>query len=156
MDQEVLQDLFNRAVAQGYLKTIEDFSVLIANDTEVLQDNYNYVKDQGYQKTIEDFEMLVGVKPGGFTLEYQLKELLNNGTLIEIKKAEDVIDTNIFSLLEIGEEVYVGDLSEKESLRMRFLEGSLITFATIGIFIGVSLVIALISWLIKPFIVKEE
>ena len=62
MDQEVLQDLFNRAVAQGYLKTIEDFSVLIANDTEVLQDNYNYVKDQGYQKTIEDFEMLVGVK----------------------------------------------------------------------------------------------
>ena len=58
--------------------------------------------------------------------------------LIEIKKAEDVIDTNIFSLLEIGEEVYVENLSKEESLRKRFLRGSSITFATIGIFIGVS------------------
>ena len=32
----------------------------------------------------------------------------------------------------------------------------LVSFGWIGIFIGVSLVIALISWLIKPFIVKEE
>lgn len=85
----------------------------------------------------------------------RLKELLSNGTLIEIKKAEDVIDTNIFSLLEIGEEVYVKNLSKIESLRKRFYQGSLITFGTIGIFIGVSLVIALISWLIKPFVVKE-
>ena len=105
-------------------------------------------------KTLEGIKSSLKSKPGGFTLEYQLKELLNNGTLIEIKK--NVINTNRFRLLEIGEEVYVGDLSEEESLPMRFLDGSYITFTTIGIFIGVSLVIALISWLIKPFMVKEE
>tara|TARA_B110000046_G_C13014681_1_gene408121 strand:+ start:682 stop:1008 length:327 start_codon:yes stop_codon:yes gene_type:complete len=107
-------------------------------------------------KTLEGIKSSLKSKLGGFTLEYQLKELLNNGTLIEIKKKEDVINTNRFRLLEIGEEVYVGDLSEEESLPMRFLDGSYITFTTIGIFIGVSLVIALISWLIKPFMVKEE
>jgi len=107
-------------------------------------------------KTLEGIKSSLKSKPGGFTLEYQLKELLNDGTLIEIKKKEDVINTNRFRLLEIGEEVYVGDLSEEESLPMRFLDGSYITFTTIGIFIGVSLVIALISWLIKPFMVKEE
>ena len=62
MEQKVLQDLFNRAVSQGYPKTIEDFSVLIGSNRDVLQDNYNYIKSQGYQKTIEDFEALVGVK----------------------------------------------------------------------------------------------
>jgi|TARA_B110000483_G_scaffold208740_1_gene254570 hypothetical protein len=37
-----------------------------------------------------------------------------------------------------------------------FLEELSITIATIGIFSGVSLVIGLISWLIKPFVVKED
>ena len=62
MDQEVLQDLYNRAVSKGYSKSIEEFSTLISSDQEVLEDNYNYVKQQGYQKPIEDFQVLVGVK----------------------------------------------------------------------------------------------
>tara|TARA_R110000803_G_scaffold69057_1_gene131193 strand:+ start:670 stop:8304 length:7635 start_codon:yes stop_codon:yes gene_type:complete len=62
MDQEVLQDLYNRAVSKGYGKSIEEFSTLISSDQEVLQDSYNYVKEKGYQKPIEDFEVLVGVK----------------------------------------------------------------------------------------------
>jgi len=62
MDQEVLQDLYNRAVSKGYSKSIEEFSTLISSDQEVLEDNYNYVKQQGYQKSIEDFQVLVGVK----------------------------------------------------------------------------------------------
>ena len=62
MDQEVLQDLYNRAVSKGYSKSIQEFSALISSDQEVLEDNYNYVKQQGYQKPIEDFQVLVGVK----------------------------------------------------------------------------------------------
>lgn len=62
MDQEVLQDLYNRAVSKGYSKSIQEFSTLISSDQEVLEDNYNYVKQQGYQKPIEDFQVLVGVK----------------------------------------------------------------------------------------------
>ena len=62
MDQEVLQDLFDRAVSQGYTKTIEDFAALISTDQEVLEDNFNYVTNNGYSKSIDDFGMLVGVK----------------------------------------------------------------------------------------------
>ena len=62
MDLEVIQDLFNRAVSQGYTKTIDEFSNLLITDTEVLQDNYNYVQSKGYNKSIEDFQNLVGVK----------------------------------------------------------------------------------------------
>ena len=62
MDPEVIQDLFNRAVSQGYTKTIDEFSNLLITDTDVLQDNYNYVQSKGYNKPIEDFESLVGVK----------------------------------------------------------------------------------------------
>ena len=62
MDPEVIQDLFNRAVSQGYTKTIDEFSNLLVTDSDVLQDNYNYVQSKGYNKSIEDFQNLVGVK----------------------------------------------------------------------------------------------
>ncbi len=64
MDEEVLQDLFNRAVSQGYGKSIEEFQALLSTDEEVLTDNFNYIKSQGYpaERTIEDFSILVGVK----------------------------------------------------------------------------------------------
>tara|TARA_R100001440_G_scaffold57950_1_gene77801 strand:- start:99 stop:7814 length:7716 start_codon:yes stop_codon:yes gene_type:complete len=62
MDPEVIQDLFNRAVSQGYTKTIDEFSNLLVTDSDVLKDNYNYVQSKGYNKSIEDFQNLVGVK----------------------------------------------------------------------------------------------
>ena len=62
MDEEVLQDLFDRAVAQGYPKSIEEFSVLLSSDEEVLNDNFVYVKEKGYPKSIEEFAQLVGAK----------------------------------------------------------------------------------------------
>ena len=62
MDEQVLKDLYNRAVSKGYQKSIEDFSLLLNKDNDVLNDSYNYVKEQGYKKSIEDFSTLVGVK----------------------------------------------------------------------------------------------
>ena len=62
MDEQVLKDLYNRAVSKGYKKSIEDFSLLLNKDNDVLNDSYNYVKEQGYGKSIEEFSSLVGVK----------------------------------------------------------------------------------------------
>jgi len=62
VNEQVLKDLYNRAVTKGYQKSIEDFSLLLEKNNDVLNDNYNYVKEQGYEKSIEDFSTLVGVK----------------------------------------------------------------------------------------------
>ena len=62
MNEEVLKDLYDRAVSQGYTKSIEEFQKLLNNNNDVLNDNYNHVKGQGYEKSIEDFSTLVGVK----------------------------------------------------------------------------------------------
>jgi len=62
MDPEVLQDLYNRAVSQGYTKTLEDFALLLQSDEEVLQDNFEHVQQQGYTKSIDEFGGLLGVK----------------------------------------------------------------------------------------------
>jgi len=62
VDEQVLKDLYNRAVSKGYKKSIEDFSLLLNKDNDVLNDSYNYVKEQGYGKSIEEFSSLVGVK----------------------------------------------------------------------------------------------
>tara|TARA_R100000935_G_scaffold749_1_gene2576 strand:+ start:12542 stop:19984 length:7443 start_codon:yes stop_codon:yes gene_type:complete len=62
VNEQVLKDLYNRAVTKGYQKSIEDFSLLLEKNNDVLNDNYNYVKEQGYEKSIEEFSTLVGVK----------------------------------------------------------------------------------------------
>ena len=47
MDQEVLQDLYERAKSKGYSKSIQEFQQLISSDNEVLNDNFEYVKSKG-------------------------------------------------------------------------------------------------------------
>jgi len=61
MDEQVIQDLYNRARGKGYLKGIEDFKNLLATDDEVVDDNYRYVKSKGYTKSRDEFLILVGV-----------------------------------------------------------------------------------------------
>lgn len=60
MDEEVLNDLYNRAVSQGYTKSIEEFAKLIKNDNDVFNDMYSYVKSKGYKKDQNSFGLLVG------------------------------------------------------------------------------------------------
>jgi hypothetical protein len=78
MDEEVIVDLFNRAVSKGYGKSIEEFKVLISEDDSVLNDNYNYVKSRGYGNPIEDFKGLVGV---GVKKKDGLESFLVDGSL---------------------------------------------------------------------------
>jgi len=62
MDIQVIDDLYNRAIQNGYQKSKEEFINLLQNDPEVFYDMYKYVKDNGYQKTDSDFANLIGVQ----------------------------------------------------------------------------------------------
>jgi len=80
MDEQVIQDLYNRAVSLGYAKSKEEFVSLLQSDSSVQNDNYTYVKSQGYQKSMNDFLGLVGM--GGATPAQPQEQL---------KKKESVI-----------------------------------------------------------------
>ena len=60
MDEQVIDDLYNRAVSSGYAKSREDFIQLLHSDNEVFDDMYSYVKEKGYGKTADDFSVLIG------------------------------------------------------------------------------------------------
>ena len=62
MDEQVIQDLFDRAVSKGYTKTLDEFKTLLATDSDVIEDNYQYVTSQGYSKSIDDFRVLIGAE----------------------------------------------------------------------------------------------
>ena len=62
MDEQVIQDLFNRAVSKGYGKTLDEFKILLVNDNDVIEDNFEYVTSQGYTKSIDDFKVLIGAE----------------------------------------------------------------------------------------------
>ena len=51
MDEQVIDDLYNRAVSKGYTKSRGEFVQLLHSDNEVFNDMYSYVKEKGYQKT---------------------------------------------------------------------------------------------------------
>jgi len=60
MDEQVIDDLYNRAKGQGYTKSRDEFIKLLHNDTQVFNDMYSYVKTNGYQKDENNFASLVG------------------------------------------------------------------------------------------------
>jgi hypothetical protein len=65
MDEQVIDDLYNRAVSKGYTKSRGEFVQLLHSDNEVFNDMYLYVKEKGYPKTSDDFSTLVGKKKVG-------------------------------------------------------------------------------------------
>ena len=60
MDEEVINDLYNRAKSKGYTKNRDEFVKLLHSDSDVLNDMYSYVKGKGYNKDINSFSNLVG------------------------------------------------------------------------------------------------
>ena len=65
MNEQVISDLYNRAVSNGYKKSREEFVSLIQTNDAVLNDMYSYVQSKGYGKGVEDFSVLVGKKKDG-------------------------------------------------------------------------------------------
>jgi len=60
MDEQVIQDLYDRAVSLGYKKSKQDFINLLHTDLSVQEDNFSYVKSQGYRKSMNEFLQLTG------------------------------------------------------------------------------------------------
>jgi hypothetical protein len=60
MDEQVIDDLYNRAVSQGYKKSRQEFVGLLHSDNDVMNDMYSYVQSKGYKKGVDDFKSLVG------------------------------------------------------------------------------------------------
>ncbi len=87
MDEQVIQDLYNRARGKGYTKGIEDFKILLATDNEVVDDNYSYVRSQGYRKSREEFLTLVGVTGQA---QPTATETVTETVVEEPKKKEDI------------------------------------------------------------------
>ena len=85
MDEQVIDDLYSRAVSKGYAKSKGEFVQLLHSDNEVFNDMYSYVKEKGYQKSPDDFSSLVGKKKVG------TESFLANGSLASQKPTETVI-----------------------------------------------------------------
>jgi len=84
MDEQVIQDLYNRAVSLGYKKSKEEFISLLHSDASVQTDNYTYVKNKGYKKSMNDFLGLVGAPA---TMETAVEKKSPDGTTMVSESA---------------------------------------------------------------------
>jgi hypothetical protein len=112
MDEQVLNDLYRRAVSLGYKKTKSEFVNLLKTDNSVFKDNYSYVRSKGYKKGENDFSVLIGKsaqqqvgKPapgsapgpsGGLRLPSnltgsQIRNLVNSGKYKELSSVQGLI-----------------------------------------------------------------
>ncbi len=63
MNEQVIDDLYNRAVSLGYKKDRNSYVKLIHSNPSVFNDSYSYVKSKGYKKSTNDFSELIGLAP---------------------------------------------------------------------------------------------
>jgi hypothetical protein len=63
MNEQVIDDLYNRAVSLGYKKDRNSYVKLIHSNPSVFNDSYSYVKSKGYKKSTDDFSSLIGLTP---------------------------------------------------------------------------------------------
>ena len=61
MNEELINQSYNDAVAQGYNGSIDDFKILISTNEEFLLLTYNNAKSGGYQDSFFEFRTLMGV-----------------------------------------------------------------------------------------------
>ena len=106
MNEQVLKDLYDRAVSKGYQKSIEEFNTLLQSNENVLADNYGYVQEKGYQKSLEDFSVLVGVKKKEDSVSAS-QQVVTDSTIPQ--QQEEVISSESITLEEPSEYTVVQD-----------------------------------------------
>ena len=109
MDEEVINDLYNRAVSKGYKKDRNAFVDLLHTDSEVFNDMYSYVQSKGYKKSTKDFEYLVGVKKKESTVSPS-----KGGTSVLPKTKADAIAESKSLGTPTGEYTYSPESFDKE------------------------------------------
>jgi hypothetical protein len=98
MDEQVIDDLYNRAVSQGYKKSRQEFIGLLHSDSEVMNDMYSYVQSKGYKKGVDDFKNLVGATTQSPSIEQPTTQI---PFVKEVKKKDDTTELP----LEVGSSV---------------------------------------------------
>ena len=63
MNEQAIIDSFGLFQQEGYNGTIDDFKMLMANNTNALDDMFGLFVNQGYRQSKDDYSVLIGVKP---------------------------------------------------------------------------------------------
>ena len=63
MNEQAIIDSFELFQQEGYKGTIDDFKMLMANNTNALDDMFGLFVSQGYRQSKDDYSVLIGAKP---------------------------------------------------------------------------------------------
>lgn len=60
MNEKALEELYSLAQAEGYSKSIEDFTTLMSTNQDAVNNMFSVAQNNGYTKELSDFNTLVG------------------------------------------------------------------------------------------------
>ncbi len=60
MNEQVIDDLYNRAKSKGFAYSRDEFVAILHSNKDVFNDNYSYVKSKGYPSDENEFSTLIG------------------------------------------------------------------------------------------------
>jgi len=102
MNEQVIDDLYARALQSGYKKGRADFVQLIQSNEDVFNDMYQYVQSKGYAKDAQSFSSLVGKRTAPTVKKKVTASVSEPGSLVsperEVPVAEPVIEEKIQDL----------------------------------------------------------
>ncbi len=99
MNEQVIDDLYARALQSGYKKGRADFVQLIQSNEDVFNDMYQYVQSKGYAKDAQSFSSLVGKRTAPTVKKKVTASVSEPGSLVspepEVPVAESVVEQEV-------------------------------------------------------------
>ena len=94
MNEQAIIDSFGLFQQEGYKGTIDDFKMLMANNTNALDDMFGLFVSQGYRQSKDDYSVLIGAKPPKTVKKKDITESDSEvGLLEQFKNKFDLQDT---------------------------------------------------------------
>ena len=94
MNEQAIIDSFGLFQQEGYNGTIDDFKMLMANNTNALDDMFGLFVSQGYRQSKDDYSVLIGAKPPKTVKKKDITESDSEvGLLEQFKNKFDLQDT---------------------------------------------------------------
>ena len=99
MNEQVIDDLYARALQSGYKKGRADFVQLIQSNDDVFNDMYQYVQSKGYAKDAQSFSSLVGKRTAPTVKKKVTASVSEPGSLVspepQVPVAETVVEEEV-------------------------------------------------------------
>jgi len=102
MNEQVIDDLYARALQSGYKKGRADFVQLIQSNEDVFNDMYQYVQSKGYAKDAQSFSSLVGKRTAPTVKKKVTASVSEPGSLVS-PEPEVPVETAIAPATEAAE-----------------------------------------------------